>query len=94
MNNSTIHLLILLICLATYPTQNIILKNKQAIVQAMILVMQTRCVPQAAGLEFLRLLSTTTPTEAPGKSQGELIIEFGNTFWLMLFGLFLVLSGL
>jgi len=62
-------------------------------IQAMILFLQTRRVPQVAGLEFLRLLSTTTPTEAPGKSQTELIVEFGNTYWLILFGLFLVLSG-
>jgi len=60
----------------------------------MILVLQTRRVLQAAEIEFLRLFSTTTPTEAPSKSQGEQIIEFGNTYWLMLFGLFLVLSGL
>jgi len=60
----------------------------------MILVLQTRHVPQVVGMEFLRLLSTTTPTEAPGKSQGELIIEFGSIYWLMLFGLCLVLSGL
>jgi len=51
-------------------------------------------VPQVAGLELLRLLSTTTPTEAPSKSHGELIVEFGNTYLLILFGLFLVLSGM
>jgi len=60
----------------------------------MILVLQTRRVPQAVGMELLRLLSTTTPTEAPGKSPGELIIEFGETYWLMLFGLFIVLFSL
>jgi len=63
-------------------------------IQVVILVLQTRRVPQAAGMELLRLLSTTTPTDAPGKSQGEFIIKFSNTYWLMLLGLFLVLSGL
>jgi len=60
----------------------------------MIMVLQTRRVPQAAGLDLFRVLSTTTPTEAQGKSHSELIVEFGNTYWLILFGLFVALSGL
>jgi len=41
------------------------------------LVLQTRRVPQAAGLDLFRVLSTTTPTEAPVKSQSELIVSTG-----------------
>jgi len=63
-------------------------------IQAMIVVLQTRRVPQAVGLDLFRVLSTTAPTEALGKSQSELIVKFGNTYWLILFGLFVVLSGL
>jgi len=63
-------------------------------IQAMIVVLQTRRVPQAAGLDLFRLLSTMTPPEAPGKSHNKMIVEFGNTYWLILFGLFVVLSGL
>jgi len=37
-------------------------------IQAMILVLQTRRVPQVAVLELLRLLTSTTTTAAPGKS--------------------------
>jgi len=45
-------------------------------------------------LELFRLLSTSSPTEAPGKTHSEMIVEFGNTYWLILFGLFVVMSGL
>jgi len=62
-------------------------------IQAMTLVLQTRRVPQVAGLELLRLLTSTTPTEAPSKSHSELSVEFGNSYWLILFGVVLVLSG-
>jgi len=85
-----INLLTILVCGIVF-----ICQQRQLVrILAMILVLQTRRVPQVAGLQLLRLLSTTTPTEAPSKSHSELIVEFGNTYWLILFGLFLVLSGM
>jgi len=45
-----------------------------------------------AGLEFLVLRSTLAPSQSPNKSQGQLIIEFINNYWLMLLGLVLLLA--
>jgi len=44
-----------------------------------------RRVPQVAGLELLILLTSTTPTAAPGKSHSELIVEFGNGLYYLVY---------
>jgi len=85
-----INVLTMLVCAIIFICQ----QRRLVRIQAMIVVLQTRRVPQAAGLELSRLLSMTPPTEAPGKTHSEMIVEFGNTYWLILFGLFVVVTGL
>jgi len=60
--------------------------------QALVLALQTLHVPQVAGLELLVLRSTLGPIQSPGKSQGQLIIEFSNNYCLLLLGLVILLA--
>jgi len=63
-------------------------------VEALVLVLQTLHVPQVADLKFWILRSTLVPSQSLGKSQGELIIEFSNNYWVMLLGLVILLAVL
>jgi len=79
-----INVLTMLVCAIIFICQ----QRNLVRIQAMIVVLQARRVPQAAGLELFRLVTTSAPTKAPGKSHTEMIVEFSNTYWLILFGLF------